>query len=256
MISLYTEQHGHGPDLVLLHGWGLHSGIWQPVLPLLTPHFRITLIDLPGFGQSAALPYDFTTIATQLLHHAPAHAHWLGWSLGGLFAMHIARHHPYRIDRLITVASNPRFSNNCDWQAGMNPDVLERFAEQLTTDYRATLRKFLALQVLKESKATRVLQKLTKTLEQAPDPTAPVLADSLQFLLHADLRAELPHITNPWLHVYGALDSLVPKRAATAVLQWAPQSQHHIMDDAAHAPFLSHPTEFANLVSSFCLHYE
>ena len=44
-MSLYTQTSGEGPDLVLIHGWGLHAGIWDTVVPLLEPCFRVTRID-------------------------------------------------------------------------------------------------------------------------------------------------------------------------------------------------------------------
>ncbi|MCP5077676.1 MAG: alpha/beta fold hydrolase, partial [Psychromonas sp.] len=46
---------GQGKDLVLLHGWGVNSAVWQPVVELLGKHFRLHLIDLPGFGESKAV---------------------------------------------------------------------------------------------------------------------------------------------------------------------------------------------------------
>ena len=52
MPYIHTSTTGQGPDLVLLHGWGISSSIWEPVLPLLKPHFRVTTIDLPGIGKS------------------------------------------------------------------------------------------------------------------------------------------------------------------------------------------------------------
>ncbi|MGB5339321.1 MAG: alpha/beta fold hydrolase, partial [Gammaproteobacteria bacterium] len=52
-MNLYTHTSGAGPDLLLVHGWGLHSGIWDGLAPLLEPHYRVTRMDLPGHGRSA-----------------------------------------------------------------------------------------------------------------------------------------------------------------------------------------------------------
>ena len=38
--------------LVLLHGWASNSQVWQPLIPLLSPHVDVITVDLPGFGQS------------------------------------------------------------------------------------------------------------------------------------------------------------------------------------------------------------
>ena len=37
---LYMETQGQGPDLLLIHGWGLHGGVWDALMPRLTPHLR------------------------------------------------------------------------------------------------------------------------------------------------------------------------------------------------------------------------
>ena len=45
-------QYGQGPDLVLVHGWPLHSATYRYLLPHLSRHYRCHLFDLPGTGQT------------------------------------------------------------------------------------------------------------------------------------------------------------------------------------------------------------
>ncbi|MCX2959717.1 MAG: pimeloyl-[acyl-carrier protein] methyl ester esterase, partial [Serratia symbiotica] len=53
MTALYRQIIGEGGrDLVLLHGWGLNAEVWGCMLARLTPHFRLHLVDLPGYGRS------------------------------------------------------------------------------------------------------------------------------------------------------------------------------------------------------------
>ena len=47
---------GQGGDLALVHGWGLGRAAWTPVVDRLAQHFRIHLIDLPGYENSPACP--------------------------------------------------------------------------------------------------------------------------------------------------------------------------------------------------------
>jgi pimeloyl-[acyl-carrier protein] methyl ester esterase len=83
-LELHCRSVGTGPDLVLLHGWGLHAGIWDPVVETLSARFRLHLYDLPGHGLSAPVEH-FTRdeVCAALARSAPAQAYWLGWSLGG-----------------------------------------------------------------------------------------------------------------------------------------------------------------------------
>lgn len=56
MNLVYHESFGsvENPALVLLHGWGMSSTIWTPLLPALTQSFYVTVIDLPGLGRSTS----------------------------------------------------------------------------------------------------------------------------------------------------------------------------------------------------------
>ncbi len=55
-------QYGNekGPDVVLLHGWGQNIAMMDPIGGRLQEDFRITILDLPGFGKSPEPPYPFT----------------------------------------------------------------------------------------------------------------------------------------------------------------------------------------------------
>ncbi|NHX33796.1 alpha/beta fold hydrolase, partial [Escherichia coli] len=53
MAKLYWQTVGEGKqDLVLLHGWGLNAQVWQTIIPRIASHFRVHLVDLPGYGRS------------------------------------------------------------------------------------------------------------------------------------------------------------------------------------------------------------
>jgi pimeloyl-ACP methyl ester carboxylesterase len=51
--EIYYEVRGNGPDLVLLHPFPAHHGVWTPVAELLSSRFRVITPDLRGMGQSA-----------------------------------------------------------------------------------------------------------------------------------------------------------------------------------------------------------
>lgn len=53
---------GNGQALLLIHGWGVSFNIWQNLSPLLAPHFRVVMIELPGINDTPwpdpAQPYN------------------------------------------------------------------------------------------------------------------------------------------------------------------------------------------------------
>ncbi|MBI2380741.1 MAG: pimeloyl-ACP methyl ester esterase BioH [Gammaproteobacteria bacterium] len=252
--TTYTETTGSGPELVLLHGWGLHGGIFDTLLPELATRYRVTTVDLPGFGRSA-LPQalDLDALVAGVLDVLPAQAHLLGWSLGGMVAMALAARHPQRVARLVTVASQPCFRSKDDWPHAMALATLDKFTAQLEADYADTLQKFLALQALGSEHAKDDIRLLKETVF-AHGPAKPdALRAGLKVLHDADLRGELAAIRAPWLRVYGRLDGLVPVRAAQAHAELAPLSRQHVFPKASHAPFISHRADFIAVLNDFLL---
>ena len=51
-IDVNYIQYGKGKDLVLLHGWGQNIEMMKPLGDKLEDKCKITIIDLPGFGES------------------------------------------------------------------------------------------------------------------------------------------------------------------------------------------------------------
>ena len=86
--NLKISTYGQGPDLVLLHGWAMHSGIWGRLVDVLASGFRVNLVDLPGHGVNRHVPLsgDLNEVAELILSAVPP-AIWIGWSLGGLVTL-------------------------------------------------------------------------------------------------------------------------------------------------------------------------
>src|SRR6478609_6537136 len=49
---------GRGPNLILIHGIGANLYCWSHLIPLLTPHYKVWAIDLPGFGASSKSTHE------------------------------------------------------------------------------------------------------------------------------------------------------------------------------------------------------
>jgi len=174
---LHVETLGAGPDLVLLHGWALHGGMWGPWLDRLATHARLHVIDLPGHGRS---PWtddapDLAALARAVATHVPRGAGVLGWSLGGMVALELARMRPGQLGALVLVATTPSFLVRDDWPHGMKPEVLDGFATGLDQDFRRTIANFLALQTWGDERASEALRTLRANLAShgEPDPRAP-----------------------------------------------------------------------------------
>jgi len=251
--GLYLNSAGRGPELLLLHGWALHGGVWDTLLPRLSLHFRVTRVDLPGHGLSraVALSADLCEVSRQLLQDSPDGAIWLGWSLGGLLAMRAALDAPEKLRALVLVDTTPRFVAGAGWPHAMPAERLAEFAAGLEHDYRGTLQRFLSLQVRGDDAARQTLRQLRESLSIGGKPSATDLAMGLAILRDSDLRAELDHIKVPTLVLAGSHDRLTPPEASEFLAANIPAARLQLIQRAAHAPFLSHGDEFADALLAF-----
>ena len=102
---------GQGEALVLLHGFGANKDHWTLVARLLTPHFRLIVPDLPGFGDSSrhhAARYGVDEQLARIAAFADtlglAAFHLGGNSMGGYLASLFAVRHPERVKSLWLLA--------------------------------------------------------------------------------------------------------------------------------------------------------
>lgn len=251
-VELHVESAGHGPPLVLIHGWGLHGGIWSDLLPELTRRCRVICPDLPGHGASPRIPgLDLDRLVELVAFNAPRKAAYLGWSLGGIVAMELARRLPQRVERLVLMATTPRFLQGPGWPCGVAPDVLDSFAMGLADDYRKTVRDFLTLQVRGDSHAAELLRSLRHRVFAHGEPDPAALSDCLKVLAGTDLRDRLAEIDHPALVVAGENDRLCPAEASVRMSRMLAGSALQVIGGAAHAPFLSHRREVLDALQNF-----
>ncbi|MBL4900011.1 MAG: pimeloyl-ACP methyl ester esterase BioH [Colwellia sp.] len=272
-FSTYLEPKQQAIPLILLHGWGLNSAIWQPMIANLpsefTDIFHVITIDLPGFGSNVNKkinPYSLANVCEHITNIIEQPAIYLGWSLGGLVATEMALKHPEKVLALITVASSPRFVeqrtekiiddqvvNQLVW-SGIKPQVLNAFHQQLQIDAKKTINGFLKLQAMGSPHVRQDIKQISQLVFQYDMAKKNTLDESLKLLEISDYRLKLKDIKQPFLRLYGSADSLVPKAIIEQVAKLSKQtSEQHIFIGASHAPFISHPDEFTEILTNWLL---
>ncbi|MDD5384987.1 MAG: pimeloyl-ACP methyl ester esterase BioH [Gallionella sp.] len=263
-MSLHVDNYGSGAPLLLIHGWGMHGGMWGGVAEKLAEHFRVLAVDLPGHGFSVGRDSSrhsgevgmnpdllMDSIVDQLSAQFDEQLAVCGWSLGGQIAQRWAIRHPQQISRLALVASTPCFVRRPGWECGMAEETLAEFAAALQQDYTLTLRRFLALQVRGSERERELLAALRSALLSRGEPDLAALQSGLEILRDCDLRSALPDIRQPALVVAGERDTLTPPQASHYLAAQLPDARLAAIKGAAHAPFLSHPDEFVMQLRRF-----
>lgn len=232
--------------LVLLHGWGTHPVIWEPMLEFF-PGARA--LPLPGYAGSEPAG-TLEAMAANLAAQLEADTVLVGWSLGGQVAARIALDWPEKISKLILVAATPCFVNRADWPHGVAAEVFDQFAASLAQDYAGTIRRFLSLQAQGSSEMREVLAQLRRRLLDQARPAGGVLEAGLEILQGADLRESLPKLAKSLTLIHGSGDKLAPLAAARWLSSAIPGARLHVIEGAGHAPFLSHPRQVAEIIGS------
>ena len=232
--------------IVLIHGWGMHGGIWSELLPGLTGYEKILTPDLPGHGGAPqpAAGFDLDACADLMAAGIPPASTVLVWSLGAMVAIAIAVQRPDRVRRLVLVSATPKFVAGDDWPCGLDRTVFAGFARSLAGDYVRTLRNFLTLQIRGSDTPQPALRRLRDALFERGEPDEAALADGLAILGEADLRPLLAGLTMPTRVIAGERDTVVPMEASRRLSDALPRSEFRAIDGAAHAPFLSHREAF------------
>jgi pimeloyl-[acyl-carrier protein] methyl ester esterase len=255
-MLIHTETYGTGSPLVFIHGWAMHSGIWQSFAKQLAQHYQVICIDLPGHGKSQKLSaFTLDNIAQALQKNLPDEpVNLIGWSLGGMIALNFANRFPNQVQTLTLIGSNPCFVKTGNW-AGIKNEVLEKFAADLMFDCNATLLRFLSLQVKGLENHKTLLKDLKAALDVCNPPDAETLHSGLKILQQQDLRPVLAALSCPVQAFFGSHDTLVPVAAAEQIQLLNPRLTLQVIEKAAHVPFLSHPESILNRLKRFLEQY-
>lgn len=175
MIHKGTAYQITGPEgapvVVLVHGLGLNSAVWQWLVPVLAPRFRVITYDLVGHGQSAPPTgqpglADLSRQLADLLDGLEiAQAAIVGFSLGGMVARRFAQDHPSRT--LALVILNSPYRRGPEAQAAIEA----RVAQSEAFGPAATVEAALVRWYTDKARATRPdLMELTRSWVLANDP--------------------------------------------------------------------------------------
>jgi pimeloyl-ACP methyl ester carboxylesterase len=106
-VKLHYLTAGHGPTLILLHGYTQTSHMWRPIIPPLAEKFTVIAPDLPGIGDSA-IPKDGLDMKTAAIRiHALAKslgiekARVVGHDIGLMVAYAYAAQFPTETEKLV-----------------------------------------------------------------------------------------------------------------------------------------------------------
>ena len=228
---------GGGGDILLLHGWGVDSRVFDGVMKQFSASHRVIAPDLPGFGTSGdpAGEWGVDDYAAWVVKFMDAmhigRAAVVGHSFGGRIAIKLASNPATagRIGKLVLTGSagirrkRPLRGRLRGWMfrtlSRIFPGLREKFARKFAS------RDYLA--------------------------ASPLLRKCLIRVVSEDLAPLLPRINCPTLLVWGKDDTETPVRDGYTMKELIPDSRLEVFDGAGHFAFLNRPEEFGRLLEEF-----
>ncbi|HVE94581.1 MAG TPA: alpha/beta fold hydrolase [Acidimicrobiales bacterium] len=232
--------------LVLVHGFTQTGASWSPVRTLLEAGgHTVEAPDAPGHGTRAGTPMDLWRGADVLAGDVQR-ATWVGYSMGGRLALHVALAHPEVVERLVLVGSSPGIATAAERAARRAADA-ELAGHLLDVGVSAFLDEWLAQPLFASlpSDAADRASRLTNTAEG--------LAASLRLAgtgAQDSLWDRLDQIDVPTLLVVGGDDAKF-RNLAFAMAAGLPDATIFELGGCGHACHLEAPERFADAVLEF-----
>ena len=217
--------------IVMVHGWGADSQIWQQLPQRLSQLADVITLDLPGCGQSAPITdYSIASLLRWMQQALPSCCTLVGLSLGGMLCHQYATRFPDKVNSLITISSNQQFVANGQYADAMPLTDFTAFVDSWQTDPAMCLKRFAGLQAQGDQHQRELMRQLRKLDCTIDHQSGAALLDLL-----GTLQSQSAQVTVPLLTIFGERDALIPASAAANL------GASTIIPQAGHLPHLSAP---------------
>lgn len=258
-IRIHYNEAGTGEALICIHGGGPGATGWggyNTNIEALSQHFRVLLVDMPGFGKS-----DPVTLKEPLIVHNARvfknfidalgieKAHFVGNSMGGGTSAKFAIDYPDRIGKLVLMGAAGAGKSLF---APSPMEGIKVLSEVSANPTKEGFRKLIELFVYDSSFLTDELieQRLQGTLDHPEHAEARRNSTRVQ----ADLSPDMAKITAKTLIIWGRDDRFVPLDHALKYLWGIPDSQLHVYSNCGHWAQYEKSEEFNRLLIDFFTH--
>ncbi len=250
---LFAVTMGSGPDVILLHPTPVHHAFWLPLAQQLADRYRLTLIDLRGHGQSSAGTGVITMARLAMDVHVVLaasgiqRAAFVGCSIGTSTLYEYWRRFPEQMAALVCTCGKPqpdsaanRETRRESMQAAQQPGGLEKFFDRMADalvgptarQHHPEIRS--AAREMMNAVSLQAMLAVQQGLMERPD-SVPTLST----------------INVPICVVAAGEDQSSTPLEMRAVVDYVPDSEFYLVENAGHyAPF-EQPQTFASLIGEF-----
>jgi pimeloyl-ACP methyl ester carboxylesterase len=241
-----------GQTVVLIHGYTDNARDWVPLLPYLSPRFRLILVDIRGHGRSdkpecCYTRWDFAYDVKLLLDALGVErADVVGHSLGSFITQSFAESWPERARRVVLISSSggPR--------AGSPRKPAYDYASQIR-QLKEPIDPDSPFMIEWWSSPTPVDEEFIRRQRRdaAAIPLRVWLAVLDQGLVYEDLQRTLPRLKAPALLIWGSQDPIMEEEERQTLREALPQAQVKVFPGLGHNPIWEDPRACAEVINTF-----
>jgi pimeloyl-ACP methyl ester carboxylesterase len=231
-----------GTPLILLHGIGAASDIWEPLFTDCSQTYNTIALDFPGFGKSDQVePLNVPSVYIDVVDHLTQVLHieqaiMIGHSMGGIVAAEFANKYPKKVSKLVLIDSGgfekifPLFKS-----------VSSRLSEKMLLPLLGNrwigslgFRFFYGSKIRNQTynvlsgywSDSDIIHNFTRVVKELGD---------------WNVFDDLTRITCPTMIIWGQLDWIVPAKHAKAAQNLLPHAVTRIIKNAGHCPHAQKP---------------
>jgi pimeloyl-ACP methyl ester carboxylesterase len=241
-VRIACDVSGEGPPLLLMHGAEGSRRMFDPIVPLLMPHFTVISYDQRDCGETEnpATPAFLADLAADakalLLALGHARSHIYGTSFGGRVAQALSLLHPEVVDRLVLGSTWPL------------PQVLQELNEQAVQEIMELRQRLpdsaAALAAYFFPPHFLELQRHLEDIFKNAQPQSERGRRRSQTVTDGP-ALDIRNIEAPTLLLAGELDRVVPPRVTLGMADVIPNVRSTLLEGVGHAGVLQVPEEIA-----------
>lgn len=238
-------------SLVILSGWGVDKFVWRSIVELLKAEFEIFIID---WSDILSFEGAKDKVMKLLREKEIERFSLMGWSLGSLVGLDLARTYSSKIDNLILISPTCKFvkASSTGYDIGWHKKILERMITMLKNHPEKTLENFFRNLFTEEEVENELYHSYLKKVKSLDNEySVESLALGLEYLMQRDFREEIEDINIPALILHGDGDMICPVESGRYIRENLKESKLVILKQTGHIPFYTKPRHCYKLIINY-----
>lgn len=244
---------GEGKPVILLHGFGEDSKVWEPQISFLKEHFKLIVPDIPGSGQSEFVPNANIEIYAEIIKELcdrefrfPHEGVLIGHSMGGYITLAFVEKYPQYLSAFGLFHSSA-FADTAE-KKETRRKAIDFIKGKGAYTFLKTSTPNLFTQQYKDAHA----EKVEALIEAGKNFTAEALIQYYEAMIaRPDRTNVLKSFPKPVLFIIGEHDQAIPFEASMKQCHLPSQSHVHILRKSAHMGMWEEAGKANNILLSF-----